>query len=181
MPPEDITRRTPPERDRYVDLLRAGSLLLVVLGHAFMALVTPQGQLSNTLVAMPGLQPVTWLLQIMPVFFLVGGMVTASSLRRRPALGSPGRYAAFFRNRTIRLLRPPRPPRTRAPGPAGGSEPRPRGPLPDPPPRADLRLGHLAEPHSGRREPRRGRRTQQRAGTLPRPGPLGCGYAASIT
>jgi hypothetical protein len=59
---------------------------------------------TNALALMPALQPVTWLLQVMPVFFLVGGFSHATaleSLRRRG-----GTYADFVRNRAGRLLRP---------------------------------------------------------------------------
>lgn len=71
--------------------------------------LTPTGQISNALTVVPDLQPLTWLLQVMPLFFLVGGVAHAyalDSLDRRVPPRTPGRYAAFFRARAVRLLRP---------------------------------------------------------------------------
>jgi hypothetical protein len=103
-----IDAATPPERDRWADTLRAGSLVVVMLGHWLMVDITADGHISNALVTVPSLQPLTWVLQVMPLFFLVGGVAHAHALesldRRRP---SPrGRYAAFVRSRASRLLRP---------------------------------------------------------------------------
>ena len=104
----DVDRLTPADRDRWVDALRVGSLLVVVLGHWFMVTLTAGGTITNALSLAPALQPVTWLLQVMPLFFLVGGVAHAHSLeslaRRMPS--GPGRYAAFVRQRARRLLRP---------------------------------------------------------------------------
>ena len=101
----DATRDT---RDRYVDLLRVASLGVVVVGHWLMAvvLVGRDGAVSatNVLTIVPWLQPATWLLQVMPVFFFVGGFshaVALASLRRRG-----GGYVEFVRSRTERLIRP---------------------------------------------------------------------------
>jgi len=99
---------TPADRDRWLDTLRVGSLLVVVLGHWLMVAITPDGRISNALAVVPALQPLTWLLQVMPLFFLVGGVAhahTLQSLERRSPAGR-GRYAAFFRRRAARLLRP---------------------------------------------------------------------------
>ncbi|MGO4596819.1 acyltransferase family protein [Terrabacter sp. 2RAF25] len=104
----EIAAATPADRDRWVDTLRVGSLLVVVLGHWLMVAITPDGQITNALAVVPALQPLTWLLQVMPLFFLVGGVAHAHTLesleRRRPQ--ARGRYAAFFRARAARLLRP---------------------------------------------------------------------------
>lgn len=100
---------TPANRDRWVDALRAGSLLVVVVGHWLMVGLTPGGEITNALTEVPALQPLTWFLQVMPIFFLVGGVAHSyalESLDRRVAPGAPGRYAAFFRSRAVRLLRP---------------------------------------------------------------------------
>lgn len=104
-----VAAATPASRDRWVDALRAGSLLVVVLGHWLMVVLTPEGEITNALTIVPALQPLTWLLQVMPLFFLVGGVAHSyalDSLDRRVAPGSPGRFAAFFRARAARLLRP---------------------------------------------------------------------------
>ncbi|MET8954439.1 acyltransferase family protein [Streptomyces sp. NPDC004393] len=109
MRPSDLAAATPESRDRYVDLLRAGSLGVVVLGHWLMAAVSVdtdgQVQVGNLLALQPRLQPLTWLFQVMPVFFYVGGFAHALSCRsvRRK---NPKAYSAFLRARLRRLLRP---------------------------------------------------------------------------
>ncbi|MFJ9979812.1 acyltransferase family protein [Streptomyces cyaneofuscatus] len=104
-----LAEATPDTRDRYVDLLRVASLAAVVLGHWMMAAVTPDG-VGNLLAVVPALQPLTWLLQVMPVFFFVGGFAHALSyrslLRKRPEGSADSVYAAFLRARLQRLLRP---------------------------------------------------------------------------
>lgn len=98
---------TPQSRDRYVDFLRAASIGVVVIGHWLMAVVTYHGgemKGTNALVAIPKLQYLTWLLQVMPVFFFVGGfsnLVSLDSVARRG-----GRFADFIDGRVTRLLRP---------------------------------------------------------------------------
>ncbi|MFF2863282.1 acyltransferase [Streptomyces rubiginosohelvolus] len=105
----ELAGATPATRDRYVDLLRVGSLGAVVLGHWLMAAVTPDG-VGNLLAVVPALQPLTWLLQVMPVFFFVGGFSHALSyrslLRKRPEGSEDSIYSAFLRARLQRLLRP---------------------------------------------------------------------------
>ncbi|MFG3349154.1 acyltransferase [Streptomyces sp. NPDC048018] len=96
----DLAAATPATRDRYVDLLRVASLAVVVLGHWLMAAVTADGGVGNLLAVVPGLQVLTWALQVMPVFFFVGGFSHALAHRSRP------QYAAFLRARLQRLLRP---------------------------------------------------------------------------
>ncbi|MFD7630038.1 acyltransferase [Streptomyces sp. NPDC059851] len=98
---------TPATRDRYVDLLRVASLATVVLGHWLMAAVSGDG-MGNLLALVPQLQVLTWALQVMPVFFFVGGFSHALSYRslERRSGGGRGVYAAFLRARLRRLLRP---------------------------------------------------------------------------
>jgi fucose 4-O-acetylase-like acetyltransferase len=102
-----LAAATPASRDRYVDFLRAFSIAVVVLGHWLMATVswTDRGvKAGNLLAVVPAMQPLTWLLQVMPVFFFVGGFahaVTYDAGRRRG-----GRYAQFVHGRISRLLRP---------------------------------------------------------------------------
>jgi hypothetical protein len=104
---DDLAAATPASRDRYVDFLRAASIGVVVIGHWLMAVITYRnGQMAgtNALVAMPKLQDLTWILQVMPVFFFVGGfsnLVSLDSIARRG-----GRYADFIDSRVSRLLRP---------------------------------------------------------------------------
>lgn len=105
----ELAGATPATRDRYIDLLRVASLGTVVLGHWLMAAVTTDG-VGNLLAVVPGLQVLTWALQIMPVFFFVGGFSHAlsyRSLRRKQPEGSTDSvYSAFLRVRLQRLLRP---------------------------------------------------------------------------
>ncbi|MER7518984.1 acyltransferase [Streptomyces sp. NPDC126499] len=96
----ELAEATPATRDRYVDLLRVASLAVVVLGHWLMAAVTADGRVGNLLAVVPGLQILTWALQVMPVFFFVGGFSHALAHRSRPG------YADFLRARLQRLLRP---------------------------------------------------------------------------
>lgn len=105
----DLAEATPVTRDRYIDLLRVLSLGTVVLGHWLMAAVTTDG-VGNLLAVVPELQLLTWVLQVMPVFFFVGGFSHALSyrslLRRRPQDSTGSVYPSFLRARLQRLLRP---------------------------------------------------------------------------
>ncbi|MDG4863635.1 acyltransferase [Streptomyces sp. T-3] len=107
----ELANATPAGRDRYIDLLRVASLGTVVLGHWLMAAVGTgkdgQVEIGNLLAEVPELQLLTWALQIMPVFFFVGGFSHALSYRslaRKAESGSV--YPAFLRARLQRLLRP---------------------------------------------------------------------------
>jgi hypothetical protein len=87
-----------PHRDRAVDALRAFAILGVVLGHWLVTAVTVGGGSRSPLAYLPGLVPVSWLLQTLAIFFLVGGYSGAVGLRRP--------YGAWLRRRMTRLLRP---------------------------------------------------------------------------
>lgn len=109
----ELAEKTPTGRDRYIDLLRVASLGTVVVGHWLMAAVTVgddgRTEVGNLLAVVPGLQPLTWALQIMPVFFFVGGFSHALSYRslsRKAPEGGGSVYSAFLRARLQRLLRP---------------------------------------------------------------------------
>ncbi|MBM3675704.1 MAG: acyltransferase [Actinobacteria bacterium] len=96
-----IAGATPASRDRVVDLVRAGSILVVVFGHWLVASVERRhGELvgTNALGPVTGLRPVTWIVQVIALFFLVGGFSNARALAARP-----GRFLA---GRAERLLRP---------------------------------------------------------------------------
>ncbi|MBV9314970.1 MAG: acyltransferase [Pseudonocardia sp.] len=86
------------DRDRYVDLLRLFSIVMVAIGHWVLALLGLYGSggITTTTPAMLA----TWLWQVMPLFFFVGGFAHACALRHRPSL------ATFLRGRLDRLLRP---------------------------------------------------------------------------
>jgi hypothetical protein len=108
----DLAARTPARRERHVDLLRAVAIMAVVLGHWLIIVVEydRRGRLSGTsaLGELTWAHPVTWLFQVMPVFFLVGGFANAASLtahRSRHADGA-GDDAAWLLERSARLVRP---------------------------------------------------------------------------
>jgi hypothetical protein len=100
-----VNAATPPDRDRAVDALRAVAIAGVVLGHWLVTAVVVDGvgQLrgDSPLRAMPALIPVSWLLQTLAVFFLVGGYVGARSHRARK-----GPYRAWLARRLTQLFRP---------------------------------------------------------------------------
>jgi hypothetical protein len=103
----DLATSAPASRDRFVDLVRAASVVIVVLGHWTLAAVTwDHGSLDarNLLEVQPGLRLATWAFQVMPLFFLVGGAVDLRALRsnRRRGRGWP----AFVADRELRLLWP---------------------------------------------------------------------------
>jgi fucose 4-O-acetylase-like acetyltransferase len=104
---DDLVRATPASRDRYVDFLRAASILVVVLGHWTIALLFWDGGVIRSTSAIgqaPGLWMATWLFQVMPVFFFVGGysnLVAYESARRRG-----DSVITFIRSRIRRLLVP---------------------------------------------------------------------------
>ena len=96
---------TPPERDRTIDFLRAASILAVVCGHWLVATIQriPHGiEVGNVLSEVSGLRPVTWVFQVMGVFFVVGGFSTRRAIEGRSRFDS----GAFFAARAERLLRP---------------------------------------------------------------------------
>jgi Acyltransferase family len=104
---QHLAASAPASRNRVVDLLRAAAILVVVLGHWLIAaVVVRDGHLvtGHLLELASWTHPLTWVLQVMPVFFLVGGYANASSWRsaRRRGEGWPG----WLRNRLLRLLTP---------------------------------------------------------------------------
>ncbi len=96
---KDMAAQTPSDRNRYVDFLRAISILVVITGHWLIAaLYYHDGSLtpSDLLVIQPNAQWLTWLFQVMPIFFIVGGYANAVSLEsaRRREVGYAGWLAA---------------------------------------------------------------------------------------
>jgi fucose 4-O-acetylase-like acetyltransferase len=77
-----LAERTPPERNRYVDFLRALSIGAVVFGHWLIAApYVEDGRLylEHMLAVSPWTQWLTWAFQVMPIFFMVGGYSNAAS------------------------------------------------------------------------------------------------------
>jgi fucose 4-O-acetylase-like acetyltransferase len=96
---------TPPTRDRYVDFLRALAILAVVCGHWLVATITRTRhgiEVGNVLSTVDALRPVTWLFQVMGLFFVVGGFSTRRTIEGRAVFDTGG----FFASRAERLLRP---------------------------------------------------------------------------
>lgn len=103
----DLARQTPSYRNRYVDLLRAASILVVVFGHWLMAapFIAPDGlRIDHLLNVAPWTHYLTWILQVMPIFFFVGGYSNAQSWRSSQRKGEP--YGAWLRARLRRLVLP---------------------------------------------------------------------------
>ncbi|HET9646777.1 MAG TPA: acyltransferase family protein [Microlunatus sp.] len=97
-----LAAATPDARNRVVDFLRAAAITVVVLGHWTIVAVdadgiAPHGVLDNA----PWSHPLTWIFQVMPIFFLVGGYANGLSWRsaRRKQIG----YAGWLRARLRRL------------------------------------------------------------------------------
>ena len=110
MPGQDLSEiaaATPQARDRYVDFLRAFSIVTVVFGHWFIALIHWEDQrifVNNVVGHQSGLWLATWVLQVMPLFFFVGGFSNSRGWHSVQRAG--GNYRVFMRRRLIRLLKP---------------------------------------------------------------------------
>lgn len=104
---DDLAAATPRTRDRYVDFLRAASIGAVVFGHWFIGVIHREEgfvYLTSAVGLTSGLWLGTWLFQVMPIFFFVGGfsnLTTFDSFRRRGETTD-----SFVRSRVVRLLRP---------------------------------------------------------------------------
>ncbi|MFJ9771772.1 acyltransferase [Kitasatospora sp. NPDC101157] len=105
---EKVDARTPVTRDRALDGLRALALLSVPIGHWMLGGLTlsSDGALHNAspLSSLGFFAPVSWVLQMLGVFFLVGGHSSVRSLERAREKGLT--YGSWLRARTVRLLRP---------------------------------------------------------------------------
>ncbi|MEV0807580.1 acyltransferase family protein [Micromonospora sp. NPDC050200] len=103
-----LAERTPAGRERYIDLLRALAITMVVAGHWGVTVIVrdaagrPTGH--SALGDLPWAYPLTWPGQVLPVFFLVGGYANAASLARRRERG--GDAAGWLLDRSARLVRP---------------------------------------------------------------------------
>ena len=100
---DTLVDATPVTRDRVVDFLRACSIAVVVLWHWTFSITHWRGgslRMPNPIADVPGLWAATWLLQVMPLFFVVGGYANLAGWQSRPDA------RAFWRRRFGRLLRP---------------------------------------------------------------------------
>jgi hypothetical protein len=99
--------QTPPTRNRAVDLYRAIAIGFVIFGHWLLIapwVVNGEARLSILLAEQPAMQYATWVAQVMPVFFFVGGF--ANGLSWSSARRDPMRARAWAATRLARLLTP---------------------------------------------------------------------------
>jgi hypothetical protein len=102
-----MAEQTPDTRNRAADFFRAVSIMLVVSGHWF--LIAPyidQGELRIALLlgTLPWADLATWVFQVMPVFFIVGGFANAASWAS--AQRDPERRRAWQSTRLRRFVVP---------------------------------------------------------------------------
>jgi fucose 4-O-acetylase-like acetyltransferase len=106
---DDLVSATPATRDRTVDLLRAVSITVVIIWHWVFSVthVNRDGAITmpNPVGDVRLLWLATWLLQIMPLFFFVGGFANLATLDALERNGDAG-WWTFVRRRLARLLRP---------------------------------------------------------------------------
>jgi hypothetical protein len=98
-----IDAATPPERDRAVDVARLAALVVVMFGHCALLLATIDAagvHIGNLLGELPAIDAITWVVQVMPLFFLAGGAAGAYGLRA----GTP--WGTWLFTRCQRLCRP---------------------------------------------------------------------------
>jgi hypothetical protein len=104
----DLAQRTPETRNRIVDFWRVVAIGVVVIGHWMAASIwkQPDGEIAllNSLEWVPYAGWITWIVQVMPVFFLAGGYANARGLRKVMA-GEQSRRD-WITQRTRRLWTP---------------------------------------------------------------------------
>jgi fucose 4-O-acetylase-like acetyltransferase len=104
---DELTAATPTTRDRYVDFLRAVSIVAVVFGHWFIGVIHRESglvYLTSAVGLSSWLWLGTWIFQVMPIFFFVGGFSNLTSFEATIRRGETTR--SFVRSRLERLLRP---------------------------------------------------------------------------
>lgn len=94
-------------RERHVDLLRGLAVVPVVVGH-WMAIAVTEAEDGldgvNAIAELRWAHLLSWLFQVMPVFFLVGGYANAASYSAHRRAGGDG--LGWILGRYDRLLRP---------------------------------------------------------------------------
>jgi hypothetical protein len=102
-----VAAQTPASRNRYVDFLRALSIIVVISGHWLVAapyVVDGRITLNSMLAYQEWTQILSWLLQVMPVFFFVGGY--SNSVSWQAAMRDRRPYADWLIGRLQRLAAP---------------------------------------------------------------------------
>jgi hypothetical protein len=98
-----VAAETPPDRDRAVDVARLAALVVVMFGHCALLLATIDDtglRIGNLLGELPAITPITWIVQVMPLFFLAGGAAGAYGWHRGSSWGT------WLFKRAQRLCRP---------------------------------------------------------------------------
>ncbi|HEX6234490.1 MAG TPA: acyltransferase [Jiangellaceae bacterium] len=106
-PLDVMVERTPADRERYVDFLRVLSIAVVIIWHWSLSVIFWNGDrflMPNPINQVPGGWLYTWVLQIVPVFFVVGGYANYASWEGAQRRGEP--WPAFLGHRLTRLLAP---------------------------------------------------------------------------
>ena len=91
-------------RDELVDLLRSVATTTVVLWHWVFTILVWRADgphADNPIGYVSGLWSLTWVLQVMPLFFVSGGFVHARAWAGDR--GKPGAWGAFVRRRAVQL------------------------------------------------------------------------------
>jgi hypothetical protein len=102
-----LVAATPPSRDRYVDFLRGLAIAFVAIGHWLVVVPSyDAGRFDgvNALGTVPVMRWLSWVFQVMPLFFIVGGF--ANALSWRSARRREQSWTTWVRGRAARLLRP---------------------------------------------------------------------------
>ena len=98
-----IAKASAADRDRAVDVARLAALVIVMFGHCALLLATfdTDGlRIGNLLGELPAIAPITWIVQVMPLFFLAGGAAGAYGWHT----GTP--WGTWLFTRAQRLCRP---------------------------------------------------------------------------
>jgi fucose 4-O-acetylase-like acetyltransferase len=101
--PAEVEANTPATRDRAIDVIRIVSLVAVVVGHTIMATSAIRDDVliwSNLLTASVVFQALTWVFQIMPLFFFAGVAACVDGWRAGDSWGN------WLMRRCTRLYRP---------------------------------------------------------------------------
>lgn len=99
----EIEASTPADRDRAIDVIRIVSLVGVVTGHAVMAtsiIADDVFRWGNLLTTSVVFQALTWVFQIMPLFFFAGAAASVGSYQPHASWGG------WLLKRCTRLYRP---------------------------------------------------------------------------
>ena len=101
--PAELAERTSPDRDRAIDVIRIAALVGVVIGHTVMATSIIRDEVlmwENLLTTSTVFQALTWIFQIMPLFFFAGVAACVTSWE-------PGtNWGGWLMKRCTRLFRP---------------------------------------------------------------------------